>query len=161
MTAWRRGSVPEDVEVAAGERVLTLGRTPYGAPVAVTRDALYLPTPAGEVRRIRWDQVEHATWDSPVLQLLVEGAADPTRVVLEDPGRVPEAVRERVTSAIVVAERVELSAGVGAEIIGRRTGDGTALRWRVTFDPGVDPNDPVVRAAADREIARLKTSYGP
>ena len=152
-----------DVEVAAGERVLTAGRTPAGAVVAVTAQALYLPTRTGESRRVAWDDVEHAAWESPVLEVQTAAGSAPLRVLLEDPGRVPEAVRERVTSSIVVTERVVLAdvGGAGAQITGRRSPDAPGLRWSVTFDHGLDPADPALRAAADRELARIRDSYGP
>ena len=148
-----------DVEVAPGEHALTVGRTPSGAVVVVTGHALYLPTRSGEVRRVPWDHVTHATWESPVLE--VHAGGPPMRVLLEAPGRVPEAVRERVTASIVVSERVELGVAGGAQIIGRRSELGPQLRWTITFDHGLDPDDPALRAAADRELARIKAWYGP
>lgn len=159
-----RGSKNPDVEVAPGERALTVGRTPSGAAVAVTAQALYLPTRTGEVRRVPWDDVTHATWEPPVLEVHTGGP--PLRVLLDEPGRVPEAVRERVTASIVVSERVELVGvgsldGAGAQITGRRSAEGTQLRWTITFDHGLDPADPELRAAADRELARIKDWYGP
>lgn len=140
-------------------------RTPSGAPVVVTPEALYLPQRSGEVRRIAWDDVVSAVWESPVLEVLEAGATVPARVLLEEPGRVPEAVRERVTSSIVVSERVLLATSpegdAGARISGRRLPASTELHWTVTFDLGLDPADPVLRAAADRELARMREWYGP
>ncbi len=140
-------------------------RTPSGAPVVVTPEALYLPQRSGEVRRIAWDDVVSAVWESPVLEVLEAGATVPARVLLEEPGRVPEAVRERVTSSIVVSERVLLATSpegdAGARISGRRIPASTELHWTVTFDLGLDPADPVLRAAADRELARMREWYGP
>jgi hypothetical protein len=87
-------------------------------------------------------------------------------VLLEEPGRVPEAVRERVTASIVVSERVDLGLGEdagdgpAARITGRRPPQGGELRWVVTFDHGADPDDPALRAAADRELARIRAWYG-
>ena len=31
----------------------------------------------------------------------------------------------------------------------------------MTFDHGLDPADPFLRAAADRELARMRDWYGP
>ena len=102
----RRRDALADVEVAPGERVMAHARTPSGAPVVVTAEALYLPQRSGEVRRLAWDDVVSAIWESPVLEVLEAGVTAPARVLLEERGRVPEAVRERVTSSIVVSERV-------------------------------------------------------
>ena len=103
----RRRDVLADVEVAPGERVLAHARTPSGAPVVVTGEALYLPQRSGEVRRLPWDGVVSASWEAPVLEVVEAGVTAPARVLLEEPGRVPEAVRERVMSSIVVSERVD------------------------------------------------------
>lgn len=161
----RHRQLVADAEVLPGERVLAHARTPSGAPVAVTAEALYLPQRSGDVRRVAWDHVSYAAWEAPVLEVLEAGATVPARVLLEEPGRVPEAVRERVTSSIVVSERVVLVAGPdgdeGARISGRRIPDSTDLHWTVTFDPGLDPADPVLRAAADRELGRMREWYGP
>ncbi len=83
----------------------------------------------------------------------------------DEPGRVPEAVRERVMSSIVVSERVILGDG-GDRDAGHASRVGgslpsTELHWTVTFDRGLDPSDPSLRAAADRELARMREWYGP
>jgi hypothetical protein len=162
----RRKAAGDPLEVGPGERVLAQARTPSGALVGVTARALYLPQRTGETRRIAWDDVVSAGWDSPVLEVLETGASVPARVNLEEPGRVPEAVRERVTASIVVSERVVLALMAedevaGAQITGRRVPDSTDLHWTVTFDRGLDPTDPALRAAADAELARIRDWYGP
>jgi hypothetical protein len=68
-----------------------------------------------------------------------------------------------VTASIVVSERVVLTGGdqpAGARITGRRMADDDRLHWTVLFDPGIDPSDPTMRAAADRELARMRDWYG-
>ncbi len=160
---WSRKSPGDAVEVQPGERILASATTPSGAGVAVTRDALYLPQRNGESHRISWERVETAGWDSPVLEVLEIGASAPHRVLLEDEGRVPEAVRERVTASIVVSERVVLVVGdqpAGARITGRRVSGNDQLHWTVLFDAGIDPSDPTMRVAADRELARMRDWYG-
>lgn len=160
----RRRDSLADAEVAPGERVVAHARTPSGAPVVVTVQALYLPQRSGEVRRVVWERVDLAAWEPPVLEVLEAGTSVPARVLLEEAGRVPEAVRERVTASIVVSERVVLGEGpdgeLGARITGRRLPEGTDLAWTVTFDRGLDPADPGLRAAADRELARMRAWYG-
>ncbi len=163
LPGWSRKSSGDKVEVNPGERILASAATPSGAGVAVTREALYLPQRNGESHRISWDRVESATWDSPVLEVLEIGGSTRHRVLLEEEGRVPEAVRERVTASIVVSERVVLIGGdepVGARITGRRVVDSDRLHWTVLFDAGIDPSDPTLRAAADRELARMRGWYG-
>jgi hypothetical protein len=93
LPGWRRKFSRAVAEVEPGERVLACATTPSGAAVAVTRAALYLPQRNGESHRIPWDGVESAGWDSPVLEVLEIGDSTPHRVLLEEEGRVPEAVR--------------------------------------------------------------------
>ncbi len=157
---------PNDLDIAEGERVLAHARTPSGAGVAITAQALYLPRRSGEPHRVPWENVVTARWDSPVLEVMETGATAPVSVLLDQPGRVPEAVRERVTASIVVSERVRLgdddsASAPGAQIIGRRAAGGSGLHWTVLFDKGLDPADPALRAAADRELARMRDWYGP
>ena len=57
-----------------------------------------------------------------------------------------------------MSERVELRGELGARIVARRAGEG--LRWTVTFDPGLDPSDPALRAEADAALAELRSTLG-
>ncbi len=163
-----RGVDLGSIQLASGERMITSAGDPSGFAIALTGQALYLADQHGQ-RRVDWCDVESAAWDDPVLELREVGVAESTRIVLHDPARVPEAVRERVTSAIVVTERVQLRSsqdgGVGARITGRRraTRDdrGSGLAWSVVFDAGVDPADPELRRSAEHEVARLRALYHP
>ena len=147
--------------VPSGERVLAWGRvTPAGVAVA-TDAALYLSI--GDTVRLAWDLVTKATFSEAAV-LVVEGRPEPNardrawRVVLEEPGALPTVVYERVTSSVVVSERVALRGELGARIVARRAGEG--LRWTVTFDAGLDPRDPVLRAEADESLAELRATLG-
>lgn len=148
--------------VGAGERVLAW--CPAGAPgtYAIATDAaLYVPVP--EPLRLPWDQIAKAAWSEESV-LVVEGRRDARgpdrawRVRLDEPGALPTVVYERVTSTIVVSERVAIDGDLGARVVGRRAGDG--LRWTVTFDPGLDPGDPEIRRRADEALASLRATLG-
>lgn len=154
---------PADVRALApaGERLLAWASVvPAGFAIA-TDAALYLPVP--EHVRLAWDLVSKATFTQEAV-LVVEGRSEPRardrawRVVLDDPGALPTVVYERVTSSVVVSERVTLQDDLGARIVARRVGDG--LRWTVTFDPGLDPGDPLLRAQADAAVADLRSTLG-
>lgn len=159
--------------VAPGERVLAwAGVRPAGsdeggpaassARYAVATDAaLYLPVP--QPVRLAWDLVSKATF-SESAELVVEARTEPSardrawRVLLDEPGALPTVVYERVTSSVVVSERVELRGELGARIVARRAGDG--LRWTLTFDAGLDPRDAALRAEADAALAELRSTLG-
>jgi hypothetical protein len=113
--------------------------------------------------RLSWDLISKATFSEAAI-LVVEGRATTTdrdrswRVLLDEPGALPTVVYERVTSSVVVSERVVLRGELGARFVARRAGDG--LRWTVTFDAGLDPQDPTVRAEADAALAELRATLG-
>jgi hypothetical protein len=159
----RPSGPPPDVRAvpAVGERVIAWGRDSEGSPIVVTRLALYLPTSYGFARRLPFEQVATATWDDPVLAVHTVGPARGNMAVrLTRPGKVPEAVRERVTASIVVSEHVALGPGAGAQITARRDGTGDQLTWNVIFDVGLDASDTALRQAADDAIARIRQTTG-
>ena len=159
--------------VSPGERVLAWGtiRSATGGYAVATDQALYLP----EMIRLPWEQITKATWGDDFV-LVVEGRlvapgearrdghAAPVgpdrswRVAIDDPHALPTVVYERVTSTIVVSERVVLQGDRGARVVGRRAGDG--VRWTVTFDPGLDAEDPELRRRANEALADLRATLG-
>ncbi len=135
-----------------------------GSSVVATHRALLLPE-GTEPERVPWDRVLHAAWEPTALRVTAQdphgGRPLELRVpVPEDHGSLPEVVRERVKASIVVQHHVELHGEQGARLVARRTPGDTELRWSVVFDPGLDPGDPVLRARADEELARLRGSLG-
>ena len=159
--------------VPEGERVLAWSRVSPGGVAVATDAALYLPIDGTEARRVgqaapvglrlAWDLIAKATFSDAAV-LVVEGRSEPRardrawRVVLDEPGSLPTVVYERVTSSVVVSERVALRGELGARFVARRAGDG--LRWTVTFDAGLDPQDPDLRADADAALAELRSTLG-
>lgn len=159
-----RPKLPKDL-AESGERLLTWGSGPSGQVLASNR-AIYLPSSgdfmASGWTRVAWMSVDRATWEEP--EVLIEGRLGGSprrwRVTLADAGRLPEVIRERVTASIVISEHVDLVEGGGARIVGRRTDGDTAVEWSITFDPGLDPDDPGLRAAAVNALADLRDSLG-
>jgi hypothetical protein len=146
--------------VPAGERLLAWGSCDDGAFVVATDRSLVLPEPGGGTRAVRWESVAQASWQDERLEVVETGGGGRGRrtTVLEvlEPGALPETLRERVTSTIVVSEHVDLVGEQGARITARRSPGGADLTWVVTFDAGLDARDPVLREAADAAVARLK-----
>ena len=155
--------VPPDVRahVPKGERLLAWARVHPGGVAVATDTALYLPVP--HMMRFSWDLIAKATFTEEGV-LVVEGRQDARspdrtwRVLLEESRALPTVVYERITSSVVVSERVLLEGDLGARIVARRVGDG--LRWTMTFDAGLDPGDPEVRARADVALAGLRSTLG-
>lgn len=137
------------------ERVLAVAE-----PLVATSDGLWLPTDDG-VRQLPWHLVSKATWQNSTLVLVeatevdeIDGAvllADrrPARYRLDEPGKLPEAVHERVTGSIRSRHHRELPGG-GAWFVQRKV-PGRGIVLQVRPDPGTD--DAAVRSVAG-QVAR-------
>lgn len=164
-----RRRVPADLRerlgVPSGERLLAWGSGPLPEGptglLAATDRALYVEATQAAYG---WDEVGRAAWQEPVLELELltpeGGAGARLRLVVEDSGDLPSAVRDRVTASVIVSERVEVAEGVQARMVARRAfGDGP-IRWNVVFDAGVDASDPVLQAQARAALDDLRDSLG-
>lgn len=144
-----------------GERVLAVARD-HGAVAAVaTTRALYYgeelsPTPFVSVLGARWLP------ETTTLVLELVGEAAPQFVELDDPGLLPETVRERVQASIVVTSRVAVQGRRGVTLGGRRPPDGSGpITWQVSYDAGLDPEDPRVDEVVQATLRQLQEQVGP
>jgi hypothetical protein len=158
----RKGSA---IELAPGEVELARAQSATG-PVVGTRDALYVPTSAGHVR-VPWEQVEAADWDSDaeVLRVREVGAwGEPRpeyRIALTEAGRLLGLVRERVTATVLLQRYVAVDGDRGVRVIARRAPSGDrAVTWLFDYDEGLDPQDPLVAAAAEAALAAAQDEVG-
>ena len=163
---WRRPRLPAPVlaaaELGAGERVLAVAAVDAGWTFATTH-ALHVVTTLGldgvpdTARRVAWTDVRSAA-TVPSEQLLDVRLVDGARwsvPVGGRPGRLPEAVRERVQNSVVVDRFVEVRRGRGVHVVARRTPE-EEVSVQVAVDPGIDASAPEVAAqvdAARREMA--------
>jgi hypothetical protein len=159
---------PEVVAEAAlrdGERVLAGTATSDDNWLLGTHEALYVVGP--EHTRIPWERVERADWDRDEERLVVSEVGEFGRVrpqhrfAVEDPGVLLELLRERVTASVVLQRRVLVEGRRGVTVIGRRSPvrEG-AISWSYDFDPGVDPEDPAVAAAAEAGLRAAQADLG-
>ncbi len=151
-----------DLTVAAGESVLAWAEADDGTHVAGTRDALYL----GDTR-LPWERVEAADWDRDEERLRVSevGTWGEERVehafTFDEPGRLLELVRERVTASVVLQRQVTVGGRQGLRVIARRApGGDPTLTWFYEYDEGVDPADPAVREAAAAALQAAREELG-
>lgn len=157
------GGVASDSGVLPGEKVIAWGsRSPAeDGPTTyaiATGRALYLQLPSV---RIPWHQVSKASWDEPVLDVVLNGpGAERFRVELDEARDLPAAVHDRVTDSVVVSEWVELTPTAGARMVARRDSDDGSIHWSVIFDGGLDPTDPGLRATVDEALERLRDALG-
>jgi hypothetical protein len=163
--------------VATGERLLAWAAADSGVLVGGTRDALYIAgraaghpeAPAGPVElRIPWEQVEAADWDKDTSVLRVTevgswGQLRPRhRFTIEEPGRLLELIRERVTASVVLQRHVALEGRRGVRVIARRAPRGDQpLQWVYEYDEGIDPDDPFVQHAAAEALDAARDEVDP
>ncbi|WP_214415960.1 hypothetical protein [Sphaerisporangium fuscum] len=154
---WRARSLPDDsgVTLESGERVLVHAHVPGGGYAVATDRALHLP---GE-KPLPWHRIDRAMWDEEGLLVVTTDGAE-RRVPLPDPGRLPEAVRERVTSSILVNRHFRLGENGGVRLVARRIPGQDTAEWEFVFDPGLDPTDPGLRAAAEQLLEGLRRNLG-
>lgn len=151
LTRWR--NLPDGLALHKGERVLAVS----GETVA-TDAALHFSDGAA-FTRLPWERVEQAAWRDGVLVVREVGGARHA-VPLSEPGSVPETVRERVTSTVVVSTHVSLPGG-GVRIAARRPARGGGEpRWTLVFDQGLDPSDPGLLAQAEQAMEEIRRQTG-
>jgi hypothetical protein len=164
---WRRPGLPADVaarlDLSRGEHVIATARTMDGRWLIATSNSLLVTREDSPTQRLDWRRIIEATWRQGVLQIVTstQGRPESFRWYLEDdPGLLPDAVHDRVTSSIVVNQHVRLRDRAGVRIIGRRVPDTDDLAWTLSFDRGLDPDDPQLRALADAELRELRQQLG-
>jgi hypothetical protein len=170
----RSTGVPADVVAALslpkGEKVLAATLARDGSWLVGTRDALLVvatdPSPE-QVVRIPWQLVERADWDRDaerlrVLEVGQFGAVRPSYdFEIEDPGRLLQLIRERVTASVVLQRRVVVNGKRGLYVVARRPPRGSGeITWAYEFDENVDPADPAVMAAAERGLRTAAEELG-
>lgn len=177
-----RGSdVPADVVaragLARGDKVLAAAEARDGTWLLGTRSALVLVPPESvvepgssvvePVETLPWERIQSADWSRDDDRLRVTevgeyGQPRPRHLFeLDEPARLLEMLRERVTASVVLQRRVVVSGKHGLFVVGRRspTGQGEIL-WAYEFDAGVDPDDPEVRRLAEAGLRSAAEELG-
>ena len=170
MIGSRRPGVPAEVleraRLERGEKALAHGSSDDGTWLLGTRDALVVVEPA-ETIRLPWEAVEAADWDADAGRLRVSevgeyGVRRPVHTfTLDDPRRLLQLVRERVTASVLIQRRVDVHGKKGLVVIARRPPRGRGeITWAYELDAGVDPADPAVKAAADAALRAARLDVG-
>jgi hypothetical protein len=167
-----RSGIPQAVKTALrlsrGERVLAASRAADGSYVVATALALYRgwgrPSSAeNDHWRLPYEDILRVVWDDEAELLRVWEPSLPngyTEVPLPDPGAIPETVRERVTSTLVVSHHIPLQGKRGVWLSARRSAADSEVRWTMLFDAGLDPTDPGLRTLAAAALEELRQSTG-
>ncbi|NUR99608.1 MAG: hypothetical protein HOV67_30650 [Kribbellaceae bacterium] len=173
-SAWPRdlaAAVSAAARAATGskEDVLAAVQLANGRWVAGTRAAVYLPSDSADAdRRVGWEQIERANWDSEASVLHIYETTDfgtplrATELKVEDPGRFGQLLRERVDASIVVQRHVPLAGKRGVRIVGRRNPAATdaEVTWNIVLDKGLEPSQPGVVDAAEAALRQVRDEFG-
>ena len=116
--------------------------------------------------RVRWDQIDLAKWNPPLLKMDIRApdalTGPPTEhidVVIDQATELPAVVRDRVDQSFVVNEEIPVGDGV-ARVVARTHSDTGETSWRVIMGPDLDPQDEVARAEAAAGLAQLRSKLG-
>jgi len=156
MSLFRRlpAELRKSLKTESGERVLTFAGAENGHVVA-TNLALHL----SDGTRVPYEEIDKASWDEDGVRVLTtDGRWHIERIA--EPRMLPETVRERVNSTIVVNKHVSLPGRGGVRLVARRPPGGEVLGWTFVFDDGLDPDDPGLRAQAEQVLEGVRRSMG-
>ena len=173
-TAWPRelaDAVSATAREATGskEDILAAVQLADGRWTAGTRAAVYLPSDSEDAdRRIGWERIERANWDSEASVLHIYETTDfgtplrATELKVEDPGRFGQLLRERVDASIIVQRHVPLAGKRGVRIVGRRNPSVTDahVTWNLVLDKGLEPDQPGVVDAAEAALRQVRDEFG-
>lgn len=160
--------VPAEIRAVVPGKVLAAVAAQDGTWLLGTRERFHAVGPdRTEQLAIAWQGVLRADWDSDTFTLRIERVEDygrPTTAysfVLEQPDLMLQLVQERVTASVLLQRRVELERRRGFSVIARRSPTGRGeITWAYELDPGLDPDDPAVMAAADAALREARESLG-
>ncbi|QIM21134.1 hypothetical protein G7075_08340 [Phycicoccus sp. HDW14] len=84
----------------------------------------------------------------------------PVRVVLTEPGELPETLRERVQATVVLAETIDIGQRRSAKVVVRRDLATNALLSQAVLGRGVRSDDPGVAEQVRAGLARVREQVG-
>ena len=84
----------------------------------------------------------------------------PARFVLDQPGMLPETLRERVQASVVLAEALDLGGRRTARVVVRKDLESNALLSQAVLGPGVRSADPGVSEQVRAGLARVREQVG-
>lgn len=163
MGLWpKREKLPTELAqvIPAGYKVLAWARV-SGGFLAATSEAL-INIDSHETNVIPWGYTLQARWESPLLSVTVQTSPHSAPVLMswliQEPGLIPVAVRDRVTAAVVVDQFRQIE-GVGRVLfIARRVFDD--IVWTAVPDSQERANTEAGQQAIDAELSILKANFG-
>lgn len=151
---------PIEAALRHGERVLVTASTADGGTAAASTHALHVTRPDGAVQTTRYVEILSARWDPDAATLHLVTVAGPALLRMAGESLLPETVRERVQSSIVLSQRVSARGRGGATVVARRVPGEEQLSWQIRYDGNADPDDPALSAQVEAMLAELRAQAG-
>ena len=156
------------IGLTSGERVLSWAPVldagaPTGAAVVATNHTLHAVDATGQRELARpWHEVDSGSWSAELTQLTVTwvDGSRPSQWVLGDTTLLPETVRERVQSSVVLSQHIELGPRRTVRAVIRQDLGGGGLVEQVVLGRGVRADDPEVAAVAREALDYLREQVG-
>lgn len=169
-TGLRRPAVPTDVAAAIapaeGDKLLAWGTDDAGTTLVAGRHRLHVVRTDADGARVLalsrpWHLVDAGTWaEGGVLRLTWVDGEPPLRVVLAEPGMLPETLRERVQASVVLAESLDLGERRSAKVVVRRDLATNRLVSQAVLGKGVRSDDPGVAERVRAGLDRVREQVG-
>jgi hypothetical protein len=129
--------------------------------IAVTKRSL-VQISGEEVKVTPWSDSLQAKWDPPRLTVTFQGQSDleprPVSFVLDEASQLPRAVRDRVTSAVVVDRVYELPNAGRVRFVARK--DDLRTYWSVLADDPVTSQTDIGQTEIAQALAELRSTFG-
>jgi hypothetical protein len=165
----RRVTMPAELREALGltesrsaGRLLAWSSLVGGGVAAATIKDLRIVTPRGTKIFRSWSEVDHAVWEQESRTLViwwVDSRRTTGLEIQDDIGRLPEVIRERVQSSVVLTASVPLPNGRAGRVALRRGADG-ALVAQALVPPGVKEDAPEVAPLLAAAVEALWSEAG-
>ena len=152
---------PELAKAIASEgRLLDWASCSVGL-LAVTKNSL-VEVSGEEVTITPWTESLQAKWEPPYLTVIFQGRADPKPVArswtLDESSQLPRAVRDRVTSAVIVDRVFELPNAGKVRFVARK--DEKRAYWSVIADDQAASESEVGQEEIAKALVELRSTFG-
>ena len=152
---------PELASAVASEGRLLAWATHANGLIAVTKNSLVNLDNQGSTITPWHDSVQ-AKWEAPNLTVVFQGQAEskPTirSWVLDESSQLPRAVRDRVTSAVVIDRVFELPSAGKVRFVARK--DEKRVFWSAIADDQVASQTEIGQKEIEKAVVELRATFG-
>jgi hypothetical protein len=132
-----------------------------GGLIAVTNSSL-VDISDHELTITQWSDSLQAKWEPPYLTVIFQGELDArprSRAwILDEASQLPRAVRDRVTSAVVIDRAFELANAGKVRFVARK--DENRIYWSAIADDSDASQTDLGQIEIKKALAELKSSFG-